>query len=69
MLIHDARYGKELTALCHDLIHADSEVRETLLLLKALWFRIEHQPLVLRNTSDSLSDDFQILQNQLLSIL
>lgn len=65
----DNRYGKALAALCNDFTHADPELRELLLLITALWFRIERQLLVLRNVSDSLGDDLQILQNQLLGIL
>jgi hypothetical protein len=65
------RYGTELIALCHSFQNAEREVAELFLVLRALWFRIQRQILVLRNVevSNCLGEELQYLQMQMLGVL
>jgi hypothetical protein len=65
------RYGKELIALCHSFQNAETEVTELFPVLRALWFRIQRQILVLRNVdvANSLGEELQYLQIQMLGVL
>nr|POF22314.1 hypothetical protein CFP56_36399 [Quercus suber] len=63
------KYGKALAAACKSTEQADREVREMLLIVKSLWFRIESQLLVVRKLSKHLPNEFSIHQNLLLGVL
>jgi hypothetical protein len=65
------RYGKELTALCQSFQNAEMEVTELFLVLRALWFRIQRQILVLRNVevANNLGEELQYLHMQMLEVL
>lgn len=58
-------------ALCHSFQSAEMEVTELFLVLRALWFRIQRQILVLRNVevANSLGEELQYLQMQMLGVL
>nr|POF07129.1 hypothetical protein CFP56_31753 [Quercus suber] len=64
-----SRYGKALAAACKSTEQADKEIREILLIVKSLWFRIESQVLIVRKLSQHLPDEFSIHQNLLLGVL
>lgn len=44
-------------------------MQELLLLVRAVWARIERQVLVLRRTASSLGDEYQYVQSRMLAIL